>query len=62
MAGAAKMGGNQKRPNDTPARRKYKLMGMREKNKAKRMRKQAAFAAKQKKRAAAREGKKDGRS
>lgn len=44
---AQQMGGCQKRPNDTPARRKYKTMGIREKNKARRIAKQAKKEAKQ---------------
>ena len=51
MAGAAKMGGNKKRPNDTPARRKYKMMDMQGKNKARRIAKQAKKEAKAKARA-----------
>jgi len=55
---SAKIGGCNKRPNDTPARRKYKLMGMREKNKARRIAKQARKEAKAQARALARkEGK-----
>jgi len=49
----AKVGGGSKRPNDTPARRKYKLTGQREKNKARRIAKNAKREA----RAAARKAK-----
>jgi hypothetical protein len=48
------IGGCKKRPNDTPARQKYKLMGVAEKNKARRIARQAKFTAKQQARAAAR--------
>jgi hypothetical protein len=40
------IGGCKKRPNDTPARRKYKLMGVAAKNKARRIAKQAKKEAK----------------
>jgi hypothetical protein len=50
------IGGCKKRPNDTPARRKYKLMGVAEKNKARRIAKQAKKEAKQKMRVEARKG------
>jgi hypothetical protein len=50
------IGGCKKRLNDTPARRKYKLMGVAEKNKARRIAKQAEKEAKQKMRVEARKG------
>jgi hypothetical protein len=52
-------GGNKKRPNNTPARHKYKILGMAAKNKERRIAKQAKKEAKQKARAEARKEKRD---
>ena len=51
---AKKIGGGSKRPNNTPARHKYNLWRMWEKNKARRIAKQARKEAKQKARKEAR--------